>query len=53
MMSDFNQLSDEFCKKLASLADGQTIITLLPELNKTTLDVIGKVSSRQTVSNII
>lgn len=42
-LKEFNTKSDVLLAKLRSMADGQTPVTLLIELNKVTLEVISSV----------
>lgn len=46
-IDDFNSRSNILIQHLNTLADGKTVVTMLDEMNKTTLDVIGKVMSNK------
>ena len=43
LMTEFNRITDALLEKLATMADGTTMVTLLPMMNRTTLELIAKV----------
>ena len=48
LMGSFNTVCETFCNRLANMADGKTMLTMLHELNRATLDAIGKVRPERT-----
>ena len=51
LMGGFNVVGESFCNRLTSLADGKTMLTMAQELNRVTLDAIGKVCQQDTHYN--
>lgn len=43
-VGQFNQKADILMEKLRSMADGKTVISLFPEINRATLDAIALVN---------
>ncbi|EDO32230.1 predicted protein [Nematostella vectensis] len=52
LMQAFNESSNEFLKRIGSLADGKTEVRMADEFAKVTLDVIGKVGFNIDVNSI-
>ena len=50
-MDEFNENADRLMNKIREMADGKTLVPMLDYVNRTTLDVIGKVSIWKTELN--
>ena len=48
-MTEFNDNGNQLINKIHTMADGKTEVPMLDFLNRTTLDIIGKVSFRKDV----